>query len=494
MTDLKKPQEDWTRLIGLELASTFLAAYSELTELEQRYSGERTQVLVLGDASVVGPQGIRLRGVRLGHNTDAEGSLWAWIPSPQLVELFKDPQRQDLVASGPPGALVSANASGISGSWDLPATAGVVKQLQLLIVPDWLARADAVWDGGAAKDRDARRAFVDAALEVSDRLREAQGAVLDGLRVWAELRGAAFLGQPIEGLAGEVVQRDPSGAVHRRQEGFVSDLGASMRAESVAGPQGVSPRVISVLPATFAATNRGRGRVPPFVPGEACPATLWTFRCIRGAESGFGGQEEFEGRAQIGDRELSLGPVRVGQPFMGPRGFGPLTLERDPLKKGDPQDALLASATSTVVSGARSANTDAGSLHWQLTKETGGWTVSLFSGRGRGLGDLVGQATGLLPGAGFQATERNVSGLFVAWRLGAQPREGASGLLDLGFFRADGEPDRFSIRTEVQGAGRIQALLSAALGAALPSLPVPTIPDGLARAGLPSAFLIGGTP
>ncbi|HBP20491.1 MAG TPA: hypothetical protein DEA08_22205 [Planctomycetes bacterium] len=496
MSDLQKPQAAWTRLLGHELAATYLAALGELAELERRYSLERVRVLVLGDrAEVVGPGGVQLRGVALGRNTAPDGSLWLRLDAQRRVTLFSAPNGQVAVAAGPNGALAPLNGSGLSGAWDLPPAVQPVQELRLLVVPDWLGRIDAVWDGREAHDRDARRLFGDALAVVADRLRDARLALRDALREWAQLRGSAFLEQDVSELASEASTRDPSGSLTRRGSGFLPALVSAMAADSNAGPQAVARRVVIAQPAVFGTHNRGRGRLRPFSPGEACPAGRWTFRCVRGAEQGLGGREEFDCSAKIAgdDQTLSFSGLRVGFPYMGPRGFGPLLLERTPTKKGDPQDELLASAQALVVTGESSTNTDGGVLHWQL-RETAPdrWAVDVHMSVARGTGDLVAQAEGVAKGAPFRATERNVSGLSLVWRLGPQPVDGASGHVDLHFFRADERPDEFVVVTEVQRDSAIQALLAAEAGAVLRSGPVPTIPDGHAHAGVLSSLLIGG--
>jgi len=494
MTDLKKPQAAWTRLVGHELAASYLAVLGELRELERRYGEERTQVLVLSQDVVTGPKGVRLQGVALGRNTAPDGSLWLSIDAQRGVRLATAPGLQGLVAKGPLGQLQPTGGSGLGGSWDPPVGNAILQDVRVVVVPDWLARVDGIWDGSEPDDREARRVFLDALGVVAARLSEARFAVQDALRDWAQLRGSEFLGVAVADLAREQVTRDPSGSVSRAARGFLSDLASAMEAESNAGPQSVSPRTIVAAPAAFPASNRGRARLRPFQPGQACPVARWSFHCTQGAEQGQGGQEEFACVARLrgSDETLRFEGLRIGFPFVGPRGFGPLLLERDPSKKGDPQDGLLAPVAGLTIGGERSTNTDGGVLHWRLLKEPGGtWAVEFFMSLAMGSGDLVAKAEGIQPQGPFRASERNVSGLWLVWALGAQPRHKATGHVDLHFFRADGSPDGLTVDTTLQAEGRIQSLLSSEVGAALPSSPTPTIPDDLARAGVLSSFLIG---
>lgn len=494
MTDLKKSQADWTRLVGHELAAGYLAVLGELRELERRYGQERTLVLVLSGTTVTGPKGVRLRGVELGKNTASDGSLWVTIAPNRGVWLATEPGQQGVVAKGPLGQLQPVGDSGLSGVWDPPAGSAPLQDVRVLVVPDWLARIDGVWDGSQPRDREARQLFADTLAVVGDRLREARFAVQDALAEWARFRGSEFLGTAVTDLAREQVARDPSGSVARVQTGFLASLAGAMDADSTAGPQGVAPRTIVASPAVFAASNRGRGRLRPLQPGQACPAGRWTFTCVRGAEQGLGGLEEFACSAKVEGSEVPLRfeGLRIGFPFMGPRGFGPLLLERNPSKKGDSQDQLLGAVDMLAVGGERSTNTDGGVLHWRLLKEpVGTWAVEFSMSLAFGSGDVVAKTEGVRPGQAFRASERNVSGLWLVWALGAQPRHKATGHVDLHFFRADGSPDGFTVDTTLQAEGRIQSLLSSEVGAALPSSPTPTIPDDLARAGVMSSFLIG---
>lgn len=493
MTDLRKTQEAWTRFLGHELAGSYLALLSELAEQERRYRLERTRVVVLGDPDrIVGSQGIRLTGVRLGQNTAPDGSLWATLSAQGFLQLAVAPGQQGVVAQSQGGPLKPFQGSGLGGEWDLPPGASAVQDLRLLVVPDWLARVDGVWTGVEPEDREARRLFADLLGAVAERVEEARQLVRDALIDWAQLRGSAFLGQDVSEIAEEAIVRDPSGAVSRQRGGLVAHLGDAMPSDSVAGAQSIAARRVSVTAVTFPSRNRGQGRVRAFTPGEACPAARWVFTCVRGAEQGLGGQEEFRCSARLESGEtLDFEGVRIGAPHMGPRGFGPIALERAPSLKGNAQS--LGPLARLSVGNASSRNTDGGVLHWRVLKEgTGTFAVEFYMSLALGSGDLVARAEGLAPSASFQASERNVSGLWIVWALGPQPVHGASGTLDLHFFRADETPDGFVIETSVTPSGELQSLLANEVGAALPSSSTPTIPDGFARSGVLSSLLIGG--
>ncbi|MCW8138109.1 MAG: hypothetical protein KIT58_04320 [Planctomycetota bacterium] len=511
MADLRKTKEEWARFLGLEVA-TFLACLLELQELEDRFARSRVRVAVLNDpAGNVGPTGVTLRGVRLGRNTSPGGLLVARVQGaqdPRTVTLLRAPggQPQDVVAEGqgPAGTLVvlaERNQSQLAGTWDLARapTVDLSDRLLLAPLPDWQARAAAVWDGTFEKDARAREEFVATCRLVAARLADARLLIQDALAQFATRlggRGAEFLGSAQASLVTEAPTRDPSGSIGRRTTGFLPSLARAMAEDTRAGEQSLTERVVRAGPAVFAASNDGQGRVLAHVPREWCPAARWVFRCVRGKDTGHGGREEFEGTATVlgEDRQVTFSGVRVRQSFAGPEGIGPFTVEHVLTKAGDPQDQALAPAEQASTAGERDPNTDGGVLYWRVEKGLSGFDVSFFRSANRTAGELVARAEGLAPGAVFQATERTASGLQVTWRLGPQPVHGAEGALDLSFFVTEnpaGLPDEFEITTTVVREGLFQKALAEQLGAALFSRPQgqASIPDGCVQAGTLLAFL-----
>jgi len=483
VSDLRKTQGEWTRLLGRELAGVYLSLLNELQELEARYAKERVRVLVL-DEGLVGPKGLDLGGVEIGRNTHASGSLWASLSS-SGVRLFQDKARQKQVAEGVGSGLVAlkeSNGSGLSGSWDLPA--GAVGTARLLVVPDWSLRVEQTWRG----DREARQIALDALSHVRDLISEAQDVIGAALSEWGEVQAARFLGSSPQALVRDTPLPDPAGAVSRAQSGVLVDLAKSMEDESLSGPQSVPQRRVVAASAVFGSRNVGRGQVPAFVPGEQCPEARWTLRCV----SAEGGRERFAGLGVAADREISFEGVRVGYTFTGPEGFGPLRIDRSLVKKGDPQDRLLAPSGGARVSGEEGLNTDGGILHWRIRKNgSGQWAVSFFSSAARGSGDLVAEAENVTPSTSFRARERGLAGgLTVLWELGPAPQHEAEGTLDLGFFAVG---DELVIETRVQTEGLLQALLAQHTGGVLRGGPAPTVPDAWARSGVLSSLLHGGT-
>ena len=506
MTDLRKTQAEWDRFLGRELIGMHLAVLAELEALQARYSKQRTLVVVQGDDPVRPRAGaVELTGVDVFRNTSPEGTLFARIEGaadPRTVRLYRAPggAAADLVAEGQGDAgtvvvLVERGGSGVSGSWALPQAVAedTSDRLRLVVLPDWRERARRVWDGSVAEDSRSLGEFADALEQVALQLADARRVMLDALRRFATgpgSRGAEFLGQVTSALFRDTPVRDPSGAVSRRRSGFLVELSRAMRAETLAGPQAVVGRDVVASPAVFAPTNRGLGRVDAHTPREFCPAARWTFRCVRGLETGHGGAEEFAGSVRLEgeDQEVRFSGIRVKQSFAGPKGLGPFVLERVYTKAGDPNDQVLAGAAGVVTAGERAGNTEAGVLHWEVAPSGGGWRVAFFRSASRASGDLVSEVTGVAPGAAFQATERNAAGLSVTWELGPQP-QAATGTLDCNFFRVEGAagvPDSFVIETEVRQRGRVQALLSEQLGGAIagagPGSPV-TVSEARLAAG-----------
>ena len=226
-------------------------------------------------------------------------------------------------------------------------------------------------------------------------------------------------------------------------------------------------------------------------PREFCVEARWTYRCVRGEDSGHGGREEFSCTAKITgeDRTFSFGGVRVGQSFSGPEGIGPFVLERVYSKSGDDGHDHLADPKLAAVTGERSGNTDGGVLHWRLEELGSAFRVYFYRSANRAQGDLV--AEGQAPGVGlpFVATERQATGLNVVWRLGARPKDAAEGTLDCNFFRVEnhaGVSDEFVVTTHVQSEGLIQKVLVEQLGGTLHGKPAgqETISDDYLRAGV----------
>ena len=492
MADLKKTQAQWDRFLGRELAGMFLACVYELRELELRFSSQRTRVLVLGDRHQnAAPGGMVLQGVDLGRNTSPRGFLFVRIAGtqdPRTIGLYTAPggAQADLVAEGvgDPGQRIPLRAqqgSGLSGSWPLArlATEDLTDELRLYPVPDWALRVRQVWDGGEPKDVRSQDVFLGALEVVASRITDARRVMVQALAEFAvgqASRGAEFLEVAETALVSDTALRGGSGSVGRRRVGFFPSLARAMQDETVAGPQSVTERLVEASPGVFDPGNAGRGRVAAHQPHEFCPAARWTFSCVRGQDTGHGGAEEFRCQVRVlgEDRAFQFAGVRVKQSFSGPEGIGPFVLERVYTKQGDPTDEQLADVVQVQTAGERWSNTEAGLLYWRIGRRGFGFDVAFYRSAGRATGDLVAQAEAVPAQGGFQANERNASGLSVVWALGSQPTDGAEGRLNCNFFRVEnarGVSDQFVIETRVRSEGQIQRLLASEFGARLHSRP-----------------------
>lgn len=514
MADLRKTQPEWTRFLGREVAGMFLASLYELQAMEDRYSHQRTPILVMNDMQGNHlPGGVRLEGVDLGVNTSTSGFIFVRVTGPadpRTVSLYRAPGgvAQTLVARGQGNAgtvlvLAEQNKSGLSGSWELPGnvTEDVTDLLRLFPVPDWPVRLKRVWDGTVEKDVRSQDEFLAAMEAVASRMRDARLIMLEAFTAFAIRlgnRGADFLRTTSTSLVTDSPLRGGSGSVSRRRVGFLADLSRAMKAESVAGEQAVAQREAKASAATFAPGNRGKGKVTAHRPREFCPPARWTFKCSRGQDTDHGGFEEFDCTVKVlgEDRQFTFGGVRIKQSFSGPDGIGPFVLERVYTKDGDPNHQNFLRATQVTTSGERSGNTEAGLLHWQVKDRGAGFEISFYRSASLAQGDLVARAEGVGIRTPFQATERNASGLTVNWASGIQPQDGATGTLDCNFFvveNAAGVPDEFVIETSVVSEGLIQKLLAEQVGGHLNSKPPgqETIPDDFLEAGNVVSLLEG---
>ena len=229
MADLRKTQPEWARFLGREVAGMFLAAIYELQAMEERYSRQRTPLLVLND--VQGnhvPGGVKLEGVDLGVNTSQEGFAFVRVTGaadPRTVSVYRAPggAAQDLVARGQGDAgtmlaLAEQNRSGLSGAWELPAnvTEDTTDLLRVFPVPDWPVRLKRVWDGTVEKDVRSQDEFLAAMESVAAQLRDARLIMLEAFTAFAIRlgnRGADFLRATSTSLVTDSPLRDGSGSV-----------------------------------------------------------------------------------------------------------------------------------------------------------------------------------------------------------------------------------------------------------------------------------------
>lgn len=508
MADLAKTQANWTRFLGLELG-LILSMSRELRELRDKFSLQREQAFTLMDAIPLADyldvaDGYSLSGVKVNVNTAVGGKLYVRITGsgPYTVSVYKATGASGLVAQGSAAAgntvtLAEQNSSGMSGTWELPGSVTTTTDDTLVIFPvvDYKLRARRVFDGTYPRDASTYAAFI-AAIDAVARNLNAALVNIRGLAArWGSepgLSGVEFMARAFpEGLLADTEKRGLSGEVSRRRLGMLPELAEAMADDTNAGEQDIVKRIVSAGAGSFPSANTGSGSVASHTPGEQCPAGVWTFVCVEGADGDAGGRERFDGSVKIADTDevLSFAGPQVGQPFSGPRGFGPITILHTYSKTGDGSNDYFVAATSAVVTGDRGrANTDNGTLHWSLVANGGSWDVEFYKSSYRTPGDLVAKATLVASGAAFVASPKNGSGVTVAWQLGGS--EGAAeGTLVLGYFvteNGDRVPDKFTVITTVAAnPGLMQETMSEELGFPLNSdtSGSETISDGYMIAG-----------
>lgn len=498
-----------------------------LREIEDRLRLTRTQYWVSVETTssylkTSHATPISLSGVNVGVNTGEGGELYARVSGsgPYTVDLYKATGggSGDKVATGSANAdaaitLAAANSSGLTGTWQLPASVSTTSgdELVVRVCQDFPARLKSVWDEDGTYDDDphSRLAMQDTLAAMVSSVRSAKAAVksiflprwglADGSRN-EQARGNQFLAAGETRLtAANVTDLGSAGGVTITRSGLLERLRQAMAGETTGSTQTVVKKVPSGAAGSFRTGNSGQGTVASHTPSERCPALTATFQCTRGVDTGDLGAERFSARLYLAEEDRSItvaeGPV-VGQPWSHPNGFGPITIQRTLAKTGDGSNNYFTAASNATVTGATNKNTDAGVLYWAITEPSSGvFTVSFYKSSTLDASYLVAQVTGLSTGASFSATQKNGSNLQVDWQLGGT-ESAANGQLQLQPFKADndgaGTPDEFSVEvTLAADPGLLQTILSEELDAYLNSATSgsETIPDALAKASTFFPFL-----
>jgi hypothetical protein len=502
VTDLGKTAAEWDRLLEAELAGAYIAPMREIYELRDKFRRERTQIWNIGDRASATPHitALTLAGVNYGTNTDKEGRLWVrWVADGGNwdINIYKAAgagggdlvAHVDALAASGTAALVADNSSGLSGSITIGATiAGdVTDRHQLLVVVDYPARLPYIFTGtaGIEDDKFSRQAAERAYAAIVDRLT----ACLEDLRAAATEWGIAGPNNPI-GRASEFVEEEPtelssdtavvdtsSGNVRRLRTGLFPTMAQDMEDETTGGEQDVIRRVVAAAAGVFDAGNSGKGTVASHTPSEKTPAARWTFKCIRGSDTGDLGREEFAGTAVVTDGSLlppiTLSGLIVEKDWSGPNGIGSIRLRRTYAKTGDGSNLNLAAVTTSLFSGENNRNTDNGVLNWKIEANGSNWDVSFFRSASMIPSMLVAKATNVATGAALNATAQNGSGLAITWTVGSAPVAATTGTISCQPFlveNADGKPDQFEIETSETGTpGLYQKLMGRLFDAALNS-------------------------
>jgi hypothetical protein len=516
VANLAKTQAQWTRLLGRELGGLILAPIRIMRELEDLFSRERIQIWNLGDRASSTPHitALTLAGVDYGNNTSTEGRLYVrfvvnggnWD-----VKLFKatggggsdEVARATNVAASATGTLSAQNSSGLTGSVTLGAsiTADATDLHQLLVQVDFPARLPKVLTQTDSIDDDqfSRQVLSEAYATCARNARSSINALKRAGERWAlsdgqrnpVARGNAFSSTAETALVRDETKDDGDGNISRRRTGWFYFIKDAMEDEGTGGEQDLVRVVPSATAGSFESGNDGQGAVASHTPQEKCPAGRWTFRCVKGVDTGDLGAEEFEGEfaSTTSDEEsFTFSGVVVKKSWTGPRGFGPISITRTYTKSGDNSHLNLANGGVTVV-GETNDNTDGGILYWQIDSNASNWDISFFSSSTRTSQYLVAKATNKATAAAFEASPQNSSGLTVNWTVGSAPVNGTQGTLDVNGFHVEnsgGVPDQFSITTSVAASpGLYQTILGEEFDAQLNSdtSGSESIPDNYVKQG-----------
>ena len=516
MTNLAKTQAEWTRLLGRELGGLLLAPLRELRELADKFTRERTQIINIGDRASATPHitALTLTGVDYDTNTSSEGRLWVrfvanadnWdVTFYTAAGASGAVTKATNVAASGTGVLVAQNASGLTGSITLGATiAGDITDLhQVLAMVDYPARLPKVLtqDGTVEDDifsrRDIAAAYVQAAAKIrsaKEDIKRAVGLVLLASSGNPKARGNAFAGTAFTSIATDSPTEDGDGNVTRSRSGLAYYLADAMRDELTGGEQDVVRRVLAAGAGSFDSGNDGLGTVAAHTPLENASPGTWVFQIVDDTL----GAERFDYDFTASDSDIiergAAGPV-LGQPWEGPRGFGPLTVARTLTKTNDGSNLRFAATSGGVVTGENSSNTNDGDVYASLVANGSNWDISFYKAESRHVSTLVAKATNIAASAAFTATAQNQSGLTIAWTLGGTVTAVTNITLELNPFKLSNlgkTPDKFTVAVTLSAApGLYQTLMVEEFNVALNSdvLASESISDNYPKQGTFTPFI-----
>ena len=469
--DLGKTAAEWDRLMGEELGYCGLAPIRLLREMEDRFTRERVQVRMHGDRAGATPNvtALSFTGISPGVNTSkrvrlfmrfvANGGDWD-------VNFYTAAGASGLVAhvtaladSGT-AALVADNSSGIGGSITLGAavTADATDLVYAEIFMDFPAVLPKVFTQTESidEDKNSRDFFSAAYSTVASQLRAAINTLTGAVEQWARDRGNDFASVDDSTIMDEQFIPDGSGNVVAFRTGWGPHISDAMKDETTGGEQDVKRIVPSAAAGVFDAENSGQGAVASHTPDEKCPASVATFECVRGADTGDLGAEEFAGFVKSTDgslRRADLSGLRVAREWSGPFGLGPIELTRTYSKAGtDGTNVQAAVASAFTFTNEKNANTDNGKLYGKNVTNGANWDVELYSSSSRLSQYLVAKKTNVATGATYEATEQRSSTLTVSGQVGSAPTNGGTFEITCQPFvveNANGTPDRFTIAVTI---------------------------------------------
>lgn len=521
MADLGKTDAQWTRFLGAELGSTILAPVRLLREVRDRFHKSRTQIWAWTAPSAqlktTHAAPITLSGVNVGTNTAADGTLYVRVTGsgPYTVTLYTATGASGSVATGSANAdaevtLAEANSSGLTGTWQLPAsvTTSTDDTLRIRVCEDFRQRLPDVYtqDGTVDDDSYSRNALEDAYDQAKTSIDAAIAAlVTNAARRWGLseaanpiARGNAFLESNETSLASARSVRDASGNVSIVRTGLLERARVAMADETIGSTQYVVKRTVAGGAGSFASNNDGAGTVASHTPREQTPACRLTLRCVRGVDTGDLGAETFDGFISLQDgRDLQIPATGlvVGKQWSHPIGIGPITLTRTLAKTNDGSNNVFAAASGATVTGESNANTDSGVLYVKTEASGSNWDISFFSSSTQSAASLVSKATNIAASAAFTSSAQNGSGLVVTWTMGGTVSATTNITLTLQPFYVEntaGVPDEFDVSVTVSSEGAYQTILAEEFGAQLNATTSgsETIEEGTVKAGSFFEFIV----
>lgn len=514
MADLGKTDAQWTRHLGRELGSTMLAPLRELRELSDKFTRSREQMRIEHTFPTFADAGATVAGADPGNNMTAEGRVYVRLTGnagARVVSWYSTTGGSGLVAQSVAAAdgssvtMVEQNSSGLSGTWKIPASGGNTAgdELSFLVFVDYGTRLKRVFteSDSVIDDKDSKAVMRELYAQAAAAIDAAKSALIAGLSRALLSNGSAnpvaagneFVQGGETSLQTDTPDEDSSNNIVRVRGGLFEAYQAAMADETTGSAQSVVQRVPSASAGSFSGT--GQGTLAAHTPGEACPASTWTFECVDDTI----GSETFNVRvffSKDGDERVEThSGLVVGKTWAGPHEFGPVSLVRTLAKTGDGSDLNLAAASGAAVTGETSGNTGAGTLHWRIDDNGSNWDISFYKSAAEattgGTTGLVAKATNIATAAAFTASQQNSSGLSVVWTAGSAPVDTTTGTLALQTFKtsnANGVQDKFVVTVTIAAApGLIQTTIAEEI-AGSPSLnsaavTSETIPDNYMKQG-----------
>lgn len=495
MSNLGRSQADWRKLFR-ELG-IFVAPQRELREIGRRFdvAKTRTRVLELGDANE-STSGWSLSGARIGSNTDEGARVFVRIAvgtpaaGQAQVLLFRAAGggAGDLVAQGAGAlgaviALAPQNGSGLSASVTIAAGAAseADDKHRLLVFPDWAARMHAVFDGSEPEHGELLEAFMTALAAAAKGVASALTAFETATDTYLSTRWKSFQRSSQSSPIQQTTEED-QGAIATVVSGLLEDGRDNMRDELVAGRQALARTVVAVEAPVFDPTNKGKGSLAALSVMEWARSGRITGTCSAAAI----GAEQFTLAQHVdatGEDLEAKNPIQIRRAYSDPElGITSAFLDRVvTLDVGTADD--FGPIGGWTIQGESDRNTDAGQIALRIVGQAKLFTIEGYSSTKFDPATKVFTTAPGAAGASVALLVANGSGLSGTAKLGANPTDGHTGLLNLNPFALG---DKFVIDVALTARGAFQEELALLYGFSLES-------DDPAKATIPDDFVTAGT-